>query len=578
MATMNSPPSKVILEGRGPITLRQSDYVATGGEASIYRANATSIKLYTDTDKMIRDRMPDKMKLLSNIRHEYIMAPQGLVLDQKNNPIGFYMPFVDAEHLARVFTNDFRQRSNFGDEEAKKLVHRMKETVQVAHDHKALMVDPNELNWLVVVKGKGGPEPRVIDVDSWAVGSWPPKVIMPSIRDWHSKNFSVLTDWFSWGIVTFQILSGIHPYKGTLAGYQRGELEKRMKDNASVFTKGVQLNHAVRDFKTIPGPLLEWYKAVFQQGERLIPPSPYDIGLAAAASAQVLHITITATGALVFEKLFEETNDAVIRVWPSGVCLLKSGKLVDLGRKRAIGKIQSKDGEVVKVQGGWLIADWVAGKLSYSFVNETSLQEDQLSLQLNTNKLFRYAERLFVTTDRGLTEIVFTNLGKPLISPGQTWGVMVNATKWFGGIGVQDAIGAMFLVLPFGDKSSTQMRVRELDGLQTVSAKAGHRFATLVALDKQGRYQKMDFAFGHDYKTCRITQCEVDTPELNIAILPKGVCAGIIDDGELIISVPTSGKINKVADKNIATDMELSNWEDKVVYIQNGAAWSIRMK
>src|SRR3989338_8147782 len=313
MATMNSPPSKVILEGRGPITLRQSDYVATGGEASIYRANATSIKIYTDVGKMLKDRMPEKMKLLSKIRHEYIMAPQGLVLDQKNNPIGFYMPFVDAEHLARVFTNDFRQRSNFGDEEAKKLVHRMKETVQVAHDHKALMVDPNELNWLVVVKGKGGPEPRVIDVDSWSLGSWPPKVIMPSIKDWHSKGFSVLTDWFAWGIITFQIFVGIHPYKGTVNGYQRDDLEKRMKNNGSVFTPNIGLAHSVRDFNLIPGTLLDWYMAVFQHGERSEPPSVYTLGVSANQTTRALHITTTSAGALIFEKLFEKINDPIVR-------------------------------------------------------------------------------------------------------------------------------------------------------------------------------------------------------------------------------------------------------------------------
>ena len=176
------------------------------------------------------------------------------------------------------------------------------------------------------------------------------------------------------------------------------------------------------------------------------------------------------------------------------------------------------------------------------------------------------------------SEIIFTNLGKAMISPGQTWGVMANATKWLDGVGVQDAMGAMFLILPFGDKSLTQMRVRELDGLQTVSAKAGHRFVTAVALDKQGKYHKFDFILSHDYGAYRVSQNEVDTPELNMAILPKGVCAEIVDDGELIVSVPSSGKINKAADKNITTDMELANWENGVLYIQNGAVWKLRMK
>src|SRR3989338_4922866 len=305
--------NNIILEGRGPLTLRESDYKATGGEGILYRANATMVKLYLDQNKVGNDSMPEKLKLLSAIRHEYIVSPRGLVLDLQKNPIGFYMDYVEAEPLPRVFTNAFRQRENFGNSEASALVERMRETVSFAHKNKALLVDANELNWLVVVKGKGGPEPRVIDVDSWSLGSWPPKVIMPSIKDWHSKGFSVLTDWFAWGIITFQIFVGIHPYKGTVNGYQRDDLEKRMKNNASVFTPNTGLAHSVRDFNLIPGTLLDWYMAVFQHGERSEPPSVYTLGVSANQTTRALHITTTSAGALIFEKLFEKINDPIVR-------------------------------------------------------------------------------------------------------------------------------------------------------------------------------------------------------------------------------------------------------------------------
>jgi hypothetical protein len=67
-------------------------------------------------------------------------------------------------------------------------------------------------------------------------------------------------------------------------------------------------------------------------------------------------------------------------------------------------------------------------------------------------------------------------------------------------------------------------------------------------------------------------------PELNLAILPKGVCATIVKDGELDIFVPANGQLVRIDDGQIGADMFLSNWGDKVVYIQNGAVWSLRMK
>ncbi len=576
-----SPPRgkiEVILEKRGPLTLRSNDYVATGGEGSVYRAKRTIIKIYTDPQKMQQDGMPEKIKLLATIQHKYIVSPQGLVTDLKNSPIGYYMPFANGEPLSRVFTNDFRQREKFNDECAKALVDRMREVIQFAHDNRAVMVDANELNWLVALKKLETPEPRAIDIDSWAIGQWPAKVIMPSIRDWHSKKFDQLTDWFAWGIVTFLVFTGIHPYKGKLDGYKPGELERRMKDNASIFSPGVRLNRAVRDFNCIPGPLRDWYQATFQQGERGIPPSPFEAGKAIAAAARITHAVVTATGALIFDKLFGKAGDPVIRIWPCGIALLKSGELIRLASKRIISKVTTSDSEVIKVDKGWLIAERNNGNIDFRYINESNFEEEPIVLNIKGYHLLRYENRLFIVTEKGLTEIDFRNLGKPILSVGQTWGVMINATKWFDGVGIQDAMGVTFIVAPFGDKYCTQVRAKELDGITPITAKAGNRFISLVGIDKNGTYHKLEFTFDSGYKSYTLWQKEVDSPSLNVAILPKKVCATIVDDGELNIFVPVSGKVIKVSDKNITTEMTLSNWDDKVIYLHNDEVWQVRMK
>lgn len=570
--------NNLILEGRGPLVIRESDYKASGGEGVLYRANTTIIKLYHDPDKMKKEQMPEKLKLLSAIRHEYIVSPRGLVYDPAKKPLGFYMDYVEAEPLPRVFTNDFRQRENFGNEETKRLVERMRETVSFAHKNNALLVDANEMNWLAVLNGKGGPEPRIIDVDSWSLGKWPAKVIMPSIRDWHASSFSQLTDWFSWGIVTFQIFTGIHPYKGKLGGYNPSEMERRMKENASVFANGIRLPSAVRDFSQIPPALLSWYNAVFQHGERALPPSIFAAGPASAYPAKTLHVTAMPTGSLIFEKIFEKTNDPVIRIWPSGVCLLSSGKLYDLGRKREIGVATSGSSEVVKTPTGWIVADKAGSKYDFSFINGTSLKREALSLALEADGIVRYCERLFLIGARGITEIKFIDLGKPIISPGNTWGAKINSTKWFDGIGVEDAFGSKFIILPFGEDSCAHIRAPELDGLKIIDAKAGYRFAVISALNKKGEYKRIEFAFTREYNSYEATTTDADSAGINIAILPKGVVAEVIEDGELGISVPSARKINKVTDKYISTDMRLANWEDIVLYIQNGAVWKMKMK
>lgn len=581
---------KVVLEGRGSLTLRPSNYIATGGEGSIYVAGDTAIKIYEDPKSKIPwNRVSEKVAFFRQHNHPYVVAPQGMVLGGKGDEIGYYMPYVrgvdnggNAEPITRIFANDSRLRLGFTDADSSTLVERMREIVMFAHANNAITVDANELGYFVVPKGAKGPEPRMIDVDSWVINGQRPPVlpIMPSIRDWHSASaFGEMQDWFAWAVVTFQVYVGLHPYKGTLDGYLPKDLELRMKANASVFDPKVRLNRAVRDFSVIPDVLLEWYKAAFQQGERSVPPSPFDKRKLSRAAQVMRVVTTTASGALVFKKLFAQANDPVIRAYPCGVALLKSGDLVSLSTMRAIGKTSSIDCEIVRVVGGWLVACGGGGqKFSFSFINETSLKEESLVLDISGYRIVRYENRLFVVTDKGLTELVLRMFAKPILSVGQTWGAMVNSTRWFDGVGIQDAFGTTFVIAPFGDGSCAQVRVPELDGLKPIVARAGNRFIAMVGIDQQGQMHKVEVTFDREYRSYVVWRREIDTPDMNVAILPKGVCATIVEDGRLSIFVPTNGTVNNVQDRQIATDMTLSNWDDRVVYIQDGAVWSLQMK
>ena len=569
--------STVVLEGKGQVTLNAHAHVATGGEGSIYRVGDTGIKVYLDPDKIRREGLTEKVRLLSQLRHPYIIAPQGVVTTTAGVPVGFYMPFADGEPLPRLFTNDFRRQVGFTDTDATVLVSGMRDGVQFAHDHQAIMVDGNELNYLGMLSKKRAPEPRFIDVDSWTIGRWQSKAIMLSIRDWHSKSFTPLTDWFSWGIVTFQLYTGIHPYKGRLDGFDFGDFESRMKANASVFRKGIRLNTAVRDFSCIPSGLLQWYEAVFEKGERTVPPSPFAT-VQVPARARTLRIVTSGKGTLVFEKLLERTNDEARCVFPCGVALFASGVLVDLLSKREIGSTDPQTAEVVRVEDGWLIASGCGKQMRAQYVDYVSHAEQNVALPVAGERFVRYENRLFVVTERGLTELVLKLFGKPLIAVGQTWGAMPLSTRWFDGCGIQDTLGATYIVAPYGDAMCAHVRVRELDGVVPVAAKAGNHFIAVVGMDRTGAYRKYEFTLNKDYDAYILWQGKADGPELNMAVLARGVCATIVEDGRLIIFVPSTGAKTDVRDVHIATDMTLFADTDRVVYTREGAVWSVRMK
>jgi hypothetical protein len=569
---------KVTLEHRGALTLRPGDYLATGGEGSVYQAKGTVVKIFTDPAKMARDGMQDKIGLLKALKHPYVVAPEGLVHNEKGSAVGYYMPYAPGEPLARMFTNAFWIREGFDMQGAKTLAARMRDTVLHAHTHQAVMADANELNW-IVASGSKNPEPRAIDVDSWAIGRFGAKVVMPSIRDWHATSFTEKTDWFAWAVVTFQLFAGIHPYRGTLVGYRPTELEARMKANASVFRPGVGLNRAVRDFAYIPAPLLDWYQAVFEQGERAIPPSPTAAGAPIPVPARTYRQVAGPAGTLIFEKLLDYANDQVLRVFPCGVAQARSGTLIDVATKQQLGVLASLHGEVVKTPGGWLIADWVDGEAKYAFVESGSRATTPLMCGIIGRAYFRFENRLFLVTDDALIELSLMEVGRPLLVLGTRTPILLpKATHWFDGVGIQEAMGATFMVLPFGEKACATVRVRELDGETPVAAKAGNRYVVVITLDKKGNYHTHSFFFTHDYATYVPHAADADGPDLNVAMLPRGVCAAIPEDGKLWITVPSNGQSNLVEDTHITSDFVLANWADTLVYIHDGAVWKVRMK
>ncbi len=569
----------VMIDGKGTVILRPSDHIATGGEGSVYRMGDLAVKLFTDEKKMVHDNMEGKIKLLAPIGNEMVIAPERIVRLPSGVPVGYAMPLVRGEPLPRLFTNDYRAHARWTDADVGAMVERMREVVIRAHDHKAIMVDANEFAWLMAREPKRGPVPKIVDVDSWAIGSWKPQVIMPSIRDWQTKGFTEGSDWFSWGIVTFQLYTGIHPYKGTLDGFTRSDLEGRMKARASVFRKEVRLNGAVRDFSLIPKPLADWYRTTFEEKIRTAPPSPLTIVSAIPTHTATTHtVVVNAKDALEHKRLYDSSHGKAVKVYPCGVLLTDTGKLIDVTSKRILRHDVPLDAEVVSAPQGWLVAVLDQERIALVHIDDRSGAATPLTVALRGEKIWRAHDRLFVIHDDQLTELTCVHLGKPIASVGNSWSVMPAALHCLNGVAVQDTLGAAYVLFPSGKESVTQIRVRELDRKRVVTGTAAHRAATFIAADRTGTYTRYDLVFDAALRTYQCSTSPADAPELNATMLERGVVAEIPDDGSLLIRVPTTGAVKEVKTASIRATMRLTCIHDLVVYLYHGELWSLRSK
>lgn len=250
-----------------PVTLTQQNFVAKGGEGKIFQRGNVAYKIYENLVKMIPIA---KIKEL-DIPDPNIIRPLDPIMNKKKQNIGFTMEWLGNTNIAlcKLFTSKFQKDNGINNDMIIQLVENIKTTTQNIHRYKCLIVDGNELNYLVK------PDfitPLFIDVNSWQTPSYPPTAIMPSIRDWTSDTFSQLTDWFSFAIISFQLFIGIHPFKGTHKSYRKNDFLNRVKDRVSVFNSGVRLPPTTRDFNLIPSHYKDWYYKIFENGDRLPPP------------------------------------------------------------------------------------------------------------------------------------------------------------------------------------------------------------------------------------------------------------------------------------------------------------------
>jgi DNA-binding helix-hairpin-helix protein with protein kinase domain len=281
---------KVIVKGQGAVDLGQQHFVATGGQASVYIRDGVAYKIYTDPSAAIP---ADKFHSLAAIQDPCVIKPSQLLLSPKNVAIGYSMDAVaESWSLCQLFTKAFRDREHVTNDHIVDLASKLRGHISNVHAAGVVIVDLNELNLLV---SKAFDETYLIDVDSYQTKGYPATVIMPSVRDWSSKGFSELSDWFSYGVLAFQLFVGVHPYKGThpasASVEQDKRLEHRMRNHISAFRSDVRLPKCCYSFDAIPQTFRDWLKAVLDEGKRVAPPDPKGGPVAAILTTAVRALT-----------------------------------------------------------------------------------------------------------------------------------------------------------------------------------------------------------------------------------------------------------------------------------------------
>jgi len=263
------------IQGTGrKVCIDDGDFKAqkSGGQATVYLQGSTAYKIYSDPAGMVP---PAKIRQLGMLADPRIVRPKEILLNQSSEPVGYSMDAVTESYvLCQLFPRAFRDRQGITPARVNDLVKQLAELTRHFHDRGFLVVDLNEMNYLL---SKSLDTIYQIDVDSIQTPVFPASALMESVRDRHAQpnEFNTGTDWFAFAVVSFQMFVGIHPYKGIHPAIK--SLDDRMTQNVSVLNPEVGVPAAVLPFAVIPDTYRQWYQAVLEEGCRIPPPEDWTL-------------------------------------------------------------------------------------------------------------------------------------------------------------------------------------------------------------------------------------------------------------------------------------------------------------
>lgn len=565
--------TKFYLKGGGEVELTQKEFIASGGEGKVYAKGKTAYKIYDNLADMIPVA---KIQELSVLNHPNIIKPDRILLNSKNTACGYSMRLVQGAALCQLFTKSYRQRNNITNDMLLHLVKNLYDLVEYCHKNNILIVDLNELNYLV---NQAFDEIYAIDVNSYQTPSFPATVIMPSVKDRHCKNkFTQGTDWFSWGIVTCQMMIGIHPYKGTHPDFDGMPLDERMEarmlKNISIFNPKTTIPKVCQPFDVIPPALRGWFKAVFEDGKRIIPPNDF------VGGAIVIPVKITQlVGSNFFEIKEVETYISEILAFYAhqGNTLVLTDKKVYVNRRQF--PIASNNARFV-----------FTPKLNRPlavYVENDELKildiENQkfLPLAIYASAVMECNGNIFIKTHSDILELGFAELGNQIICSTKPVGQVLNACKVYDGVVIQDLLGSYYASIFPSSGRCNQVHLKELKPYSIADAKFVNNVLVVIGADrKSGKYDRFVFKFDANFEYDVRKVENVAYTGINFTVNDAGITILLTEDEkiEAFSNNKQSGSVKIVDDPSIESDMKLFHDGTKMLFAKGNKLYSIAMR
>lgn len=243
-----------------------SKEINRGGEARILpTTNNKVLKLYFDKSQAISQQ---KISELSSLDSNLFVKPELAIVRPET---GFVMQELDsAEYypLYSLFSGSFIKKRNLPNDFKNKISDKLIIAVKNAHDNNIVIGDLNPFNIMV----NDNLDVKFIDVDSYQTSTCKHNdKLLEDIRDYYyGGKVSKESDYFALSIIIFNLLTGIHPYKGFHNTYGN-VLKDRMIHNLSIISNEANNIKIPKFYQPISDKnLLSEFEDIFNKNERFL--------------------------------------------------------------------------------------------------------------------------------------------------------------------------------------------------------------------------------------------------------------------------------------------------------------------
>ena len=463
----------------------------------------------------------------------------------------------DAVPLVKFFSRGFKKAAGITPDAIFKLVGGISETLSQIHAGGCLAVDLNELNILV---GRNMASPWFIDTDSYRTPSFPATAIMATIRDPQvsGDQFTVLSDWFAFAILAFQLYVGIHPYKGGHPAYKPGALCQRMADGVSVFDPDAILPPGIGGFTAIPSAHLAWFRAIFAENKRLPPPKPSDVSVRANTASQSRQRDSLSFQVSEVMKIGEEIRDIFslfggLYAVTSRAVYRNGQRLCKVRADALVAVTESEGGDPV-------LAVFKDEMVTFELPDGTVLDK------VPALGFFVRSGLVYTVDQTWLVSHRFTRIGGKWVRKHQIEGRPEGQATAIGdGVVFKTVLGKTWIMVPVKPSRCLFTPVPELEGHRIISARAKRHICVVLA-EQGGCYFRFVLLLHTRKGTILVRREGCDYVEPNFTVLPNGVCALLADANHFELFT-THDRIKRFSDPPLDSSMKLVEVSGRVAFI-----------